>query len=335
MPVKTAVETPPLIQATDIVFLRVLVETRGSFRDFEAWVGASAALASVAAASTAHAESFRHARVMNRSFAKRGVETLAAVERALTHELAMASGAFRLQADGQGRTYQVELGMLLWRLPRWGSWLFQNQMACPWLIQLGDRGPWLVDRVICGREMPANLDTAAKVDMVSQSVLRVCTGLKGDVNVDLHRHVTSRILSWASDGADLPVGHACTTHFKNMVFREWEESHSSAKLLEHAIKNHEEARVVDGLLVSGAASAPNLPHAKKPPSLAKFLTTSMVFRKRCSEAQRIAGVALCENFGYAPQRYVSRARPMSRVQRRWEPIWESLAEEAVGSSQYA
>ena len=147
----------------------------------------------------------------------------------------------------------------------------------PGLLQLGDRGPWLVDRLIGAREMPADLDTAGKVDMVAQSVLHACS--HGSAHVELHKHVCSRILAWASDGADLATGHAATSHFQNMSFREWEESHSAAKLLEHAVKNHEEARVVDSLLVSGAASAPRTSPTQKPQSLAKFLSKSEVFRK--------------------------------------------------------
>ena len=225
--------------------------------------------------------------------------------------------------------------MVLWKFPPSFSWLLHPTSSYPWLVQLGDRGPWLVDRVIGAREMPAGLDTAGKVDVIAHSVLRACANHHGEANVEIHNHVTRNVRSWASDGADMSVGHACTSHFQRMVFREWEESHSANKLLEHAIKNHEGARRIDGLLVSGVDSAPRLAHATKSPSLAKFLTTSEVFRKRCTAAQSSAGIALCENFGYAPQRYVSRARPMSRVQRRWDPIWDSLAEEAVGNSKRA
>ena len=216
-----------------------------------------------------------------------------------------------------------------------GAWLFDQGVTVPWLIQLGPRGPWLVERLLSAREMTAELDTAGKVDVVTESVLRACSPPGGEVNVDLHNHVCSIITSWASDGADLSVGDALTARYPSMVFREWDGSHSANKVLEKAIKNHREGCVVDGLLVSGSAAAPNLRRARKAPSLAKFLSQSLVFRKRCTEAQRAAGVALCSNFGYAPQRYASRARPLSAEQRRWEPIWDSLAEEAAGNSDRA
>ena len=260
---KTVQDSPASLIPRDVMLLRVMVETRGSFRDFESW--ASAALSS-----------------MNRDQCKKGLVAMATLERTLTYEFLTRASACRLQADGQGRTYQVELGMVLWQFPPLGSWLLQPKMDRPWLLQLGDRGPWLIDRLICAREMPAELDTAGKVDMIAQSFLRACTSIDGEVNTHLHKHASSRVLAWASGGADMTVGHSSTTNFENMTFRDWEESHSAAKLLEHAVQNHAEARIVDGLLVSGAVSVPNWPHTKKPPSLAKILTTSEVFKKRCT-----------------------------------------------------
>ncbi len=274
--VKITHEMPARLTAGQFVLLRVMVETRGSFRDFERWAAAAA----------------DGDRVLNRDVCQQGVATMASVERALTRELLMSASACRLQADGLERIYQVEMGMVIWKFPQWGSWLLRSGRDRPWMRELGDRGPWLVDRVIGARELRAGLDTAGKVDMVAECVLRACSGPRGDANAaELHKRVCSNILSWASDGADLSVGDAATSHFENMVFRDWEESHSAAKLLAHAVALHPEARLVDGLLVTGVDSAPNLPNAKKAPSLAKFLTTSLVFKKRSTEAQRNSGVA--------------------------------------------
>ena len=315
-PVQVPCEAQSSFTARELTHVRVMVETRGSFRNFETW-------SSVAAKGNQ-----AQALAMNRKQARCGLQAMAAVERALTQLLAMSASAFRLQADGLGRIYQVELGMVIWKWPTWGHWLHQLGDQ-PGLLQLGERGPWLVERVIGARELPADLDTAGKVDAVAEAVMRACSGPSGEVNVELHQFVRARVLAWSSDGADVGVGHAATAHFENMAFREWEESHSAVKVFEHAVQNHREARTVDGLLVSGAVSAPFTRHGRKPPSLAKFVSTSEVFKKRCTEAQRSAGVALCENFGWAPQRYTSRARPMAREARRWGPIWDSLAEEVA------
>ena len=67
-------------------------------------------------------------------------------------------------------------------------------------------------------------------------------------------------------------------------------------------------------------------------SLAKFLTTSLVFRERASQAQHNSGLALCNNFGWAPQRYVSRREPLSKEVRRLDAIWNALGTEAAPSS---
>ena len=120
--------------------MRLLLETRGSFRGFELWVAAAC-----------DGELTGHHK-MNRSQCVKGLQTMAALERALTLEFLMSASACRLQADGLGRIYQVEIGMVLWKYPRWGSWLLQPGIACPGLLQLGDRGPWLVDRLTGARD---------------------------------------------------------------------------------------------------------------------------------------------------------------------------------------
>ena len=100
--------------------------------------------------------------------------------------------------------------------------------------------------------------------------------------------------------------------FENMAFREWDESHSASKVLEHAVQNHPDVNFIDGLLVSGVESAPKSRRSQKAMSLAKFLTTSLVFKERASQAQPNSGLALFKNFGWAPQPYVSRREPLSK-----------------------
>ena len=43
-----------------------------------------------------------------------------------------------------------------------------------------------------------------------------------------------------------------------------------------------------------------------------------------------ASVAFVQNFGWAPQRFQSRARPYARETRRWHAIWSAVAAEADG-----
>ena len=77
---------------------------------------------------------------------------------------------------------------------------------------------------------------------------------------------------------------------------------------------------MDQLLVTG----------KQPYSLAKFVSTSDVFRKRFGDAQVAGSVAFVQNFEWAPQRFQSRARPYARESRRWHAIWSAVAAEADG-----
>ena len=300
----------PRLEASDFVFVRTLLETRGSFNDWDAWVAAAGGTSS--------------GRRPPVSECKRGFSTLASLERLVTHEVLKAGVAYWLQADGLGRTYQAGIGAVVWKFPASVAWLLQPGLHFSWLIQLGDRGPWLVERLLGAREFPAEMNTAAKVQMLVDYIRRATQDANGDVDLQLHRQVCSRALSWASDGADRAVGDVATEHFPSMVFRVWEESHSAVKVLAHAVTEDPEVRLVDSLLVSG----------KDPPSLAKFLSTSEVYRRRCADAQLSAdnGVSLCENFGWAPQRFASRARPLAREARRWDAIWDSLAMEAGSAS---
>ena len=72
---------------------------------------------------------------------------------------------------------------------------------------------------------------------------------------------------------------------------------------------------------------------KKPYSLAKFLSTSMVFRKTVGDAQRVEDdIAFVQNFGWAPQRFNSRARPYARESRRWKVIFNAVEKEAAGDN---
>ena len=81
---------------TNICFVlpRVLVETRGSFRDFANW-------ASNIKVGPSPAEKRRN---LNRQDAKEAVATMASVERDVTHAFLQAADALALAADGLGRT---------------------------------------------------------------------------------------------------------------------------------------------------------------------------------------------------------------------------------------
>ena len=85
----------------------------------------------------------------------------------------------------------------------------------------------------------------------------------------------------------------------------------------NSMKGDPEIVLTDQLLVTG----------KQPYSLAKFLSTSMIFRKTVGDAQLADEVAFVKNFGWAPQRFNSRARPYARETRRWKTIFDAVAKE--------
>ena len=127
--------------------------------------------------------------------------------------------------------------------------------------------------------------------MVEDAVRSATLGTDGEVDTRLHQQILRGTRVWTSDGADLDVGHALKGGcFSGLVCHAWDESHSAGRLLANALKHDTEVVEVDRLLVTG----------KQPYSLAKFISTSDVFRKKVGDAQVTEGVAFVRNFGGTP-----------------------------------
>ena len=136
-----------------------------------------------------------------------------------------------MSADGLDRTYQVEIGTVLWSLPKVLDFLPRYAGNAGWLEQLGPSGPWLVERLIGMREFPGGMDTDGKATMLEDCVRRACQALGGEVDVDLHKHVREETRAWVSDGADLGVPLAATATFPHLAFHGWDEPHSAQAFL--------------------------------------------------------------------------------------------------------
>ena len=250
------------------LFARALLETRGSFRDFEAWAAAAAAGGTAV-------------QMGNREIGAEHVNTVAAYERLVTQRFLREGALFRLLADGLGRVYQVEIGTVIWKFPSSLRVFQQNVAALPWLEQLGPNGPWIVERLTGAREFPNTMDTASKATMLEDCARRAAVSAAGEVDANLFEHLRKHTRVWTSDGADRDVGLAATQTFPGLCFHAWDESHSAVRLLGNALQDDPEIQVVDQLLVT----------RKKPQSLAKFLSTSDVFRQKFSDAQMQEQVA--------------------------------------------
>ena len=94
-----------------VLAARALLETSGSFHSLDVWLGALGSEERQAFESAWHC--------------KRLVTTMAHYEKELAHRLLKEGAVFRLQADGLERTYQVEIGTVLWSLP----YLLKNSLA--------------------------------------------------------------------------------------------------------------------------------------------------------------------------------------------------------------
>ena len=313
----TAVPLPPVVRkhsaesgARGVVATRALMEASSSFRGFTVWRDALLGEAERSA-------------VGSPSLCRRFLSSLALHEKLVTHKVLKEGVVFRLSADGLDRTYQVEIGTVLWSLPKVLDFLVPYATNAGWLEQLGPKGPWLVERLIGMREFPKNMDTDGKATMVEDCVRRACQAPGGAVDVALHEHVRQETRSWVSDGLDLGVPLAATATFPHLAFHGWDEAHGAQALLRNSIKDDAEVTLTDSVLVT----------RKTPPSLAKFLSTSTVFRNTVGLQQQADDIAFVKNFGWAPQRFNSRARPLARESRRWDIIFRSLGEESQGSNQ--
>ena len=237
-----------------VVATRALLETCSSFRSFDVWRDALLGDERAAVGSS------KHCRQM--------VSTMALHEKLVTQKIMKDGVVFRLSADGLDRTYQVELGTVLWSLPKALDFLPSYGKQAGWLEQLGPKGPWIVERLIGMREFPQAMDCDGKATMLEDCVRRACQAPGGEVDVDLHKHVREETRAWCSDGADLNVPLAATATFPRLSFHAWDESHSAQALLKKSMVEDAEITTTDSLLVT----------RKKPPSLAKFLSTSTAFR---------------------------------------------------------
>ena len=152
---------------------------------------------------------------------------------------------------------------------------------------LGPRGPWIVERIIGMQEFPQRMDCDGKVSMLEACVRRACLSANGEVDTRLHQHVREQTRVRCSDGADLQVPLAASAFFPGLVFHAWDEAHSAQRLCANSMVDGDEITTADKLLVT----------AKKPYSLAKFLSTSMVFRKAVGDAQLADEIAFVKMSG--------------------------------------
>ena len=299
----------PFRSGRAVIATRALLETSSSFRSFDVW--RSVLLGD------------ERADVGSSFQCRQLVSTMAQYEKLVTQRIIKEGVVFRLSADGLDRTYQVELGTVLWSMPKALDFLLSYGTNAGWLEQLGPNGPWIVERLIGMREFPRGMDCDGKATMIEDCVRRACQTAGGELDVKLHKHVRAETRAWCSDGADLDVPLAASSTFPGLTFHAWDESHSAQALLNNSIKQDAEITETESLLVT----------RKKPPSLAKFLSTSTVFRNTVGLQQQDSDIAFVKNIGWAPQRFNSRARPLARESQRWDIIFKALGEESQGGNQ--
>ena len=160
----------------NLLFARVLLETRGSFRDFKTWVLASMAVAPRGNAPATLAIGAAQNNNLVLEDCKQSVRAIGDYEHLVTHRLLSVASVFHLQADGRVRVYQVVIGAVIWKFPSGLSWLQEPHKGYyPWLKSLGPRGPWVIERLTGARELNDEMDCEGKVAMLAECVRRAAT----------------------------------------------------------------------------------------------------------------------------------------------------------------
>ena len=90
----------------------------------------------------------------------------------------------------------------------------------------------------------------------------------------------------------------------------------------HGVEAVSEVELTDKLHVSG----------REPPSLAKFISTSDLVCRRAGDAVQLSSLTSCKNVGWSVQRHASRSRPLTRMARRFVPLWAAAGAEASSDS---
>ena len=238
------------------MLVRILLETKGSFSSLKSWVSAAGQIS---------AQKVRNYRNLKHICAPSHCTSDSHPECCSGTCLCSAS---RLTAENVCTKW--EIGAFVWKSPA----ALQDQRAdlekggC--ISCLGERCPWIAERLIGMHEFPNEMDMDGKASMVEAAVRNATVQAGGEVDMDLHKQVLQGTRVWTSDGADLDVGLSLGggRQFDNLVCHAWDESHGAGRLLANAMKHDAEIQEVDRLLVTG----------KKPYSLAKCVSTSEVFR---------------------------------------------------------
>ncbi len=82
-------------------------------------------------------------------------------DRMISYSLLTLGSVFRLMADGAVRICQVEIGAVLWELPRAVTALTASVEQIGWLEELGPSDPWIAERTIGMQTFPGGMGTLA------------------------------------------------------------------------------------------------------------------------------------------------------------------------------
>ena len=289
---KQVSDNPTALSYSHVLFQRELIAQGGSFQDFRRW------------ATTARLVGVGDFQAMiSADVAANLTQAMAETEMDVTRKLVEAAAMLGLIADARADVVGVCLRGIVWR---WPGGIPKNPLPTGVTSLNGVRGPWVVERIAGMPSLGSDHSSRSKAQAVLQALHQA-----GPANL-----LDSKVRFYCSDGASDAklAGEILRVKLPQLAFSVWDSSHAHMLVLKNALED-DEIRITEQLLVS----------SKSPPSVAKFLSTSLRFRQRFKEEQQAACLQVLEHFGWAPQRFTSKARPLGRAALRLTLVSLTLA----------
>ena len=290
-----------------IAYALHIAKEPGSFSSFSRWL---------ALARLTGTTSFSHGRDGGEVCAEL-INIIGEVECMMTGQLFACAAVIGSAPYAMDSNLLIRGKAVLWKLP---PCLHRKDALLPHGVASlsGNGSPWVANRIIGVSRLGKDHSAEVLRDAIVSPIRGCCP-----VSID---DVLGKVKFYASDSA----ADAGTTYrllrisdMPNLNFELKGSSHSRQLVLQNAMQGDSEVSIVQGLVLTD----------KDPtPSLSRFLQSSERFANKFQDHERDDHVRVLKNFGFAPQRFDSKAKPLGRFCMRLRQQFGALADEAETGS---
>lgn len=227
-----------------------------------------------------------------------------------------------LGQDGRDSALLVAARMVMWRLPGSMRGCLPNGVTPLLPASFGNRGPWIVERVLgCGV-----LASDRSGQAVAKSTLQVLhKALPSPWDFEM---VAKKARFFTADNAaDETIAHKCLREAldDSLEFDIPDLAHSVMLAIKNGCQGDPEVDLVRSVFLTN----------KRPtPSISRCLQNSSRFRSQFTEQQRDGIETTVSHLGFAPQRFSSQSRSWGRGSRKIQDLMSCLAREVDRGGQY-